>query len=335
MKLLGRQRIGIVLNRGAVLLGGLALIAVVFFLLLRPQPHPTLLVKTVNDFSHVPLFGFVALVFLWISRMVGGQDLYFLPRHYVVALIGVALMGGITEWAQSLSPTRSGSLSDFGKDMVGGICALGLFATFDPALKSQGFWGAFGLQKSILRIAVGIVLCVTLWPVLSYSYAYLEREKQFPTLLGFSSAWELKFIRMLSGKFTLTAAPDGWTNLQGERVGRLEFFPEKYPGLHVVEPYPNWEGFSSLRFEVYSPLNEAQRLVLRIHDQHHNWDYGDRLNHSLILQPGHNHIHIPLDLVRDAPRGRQMDMSRIQGIALFAVKPREAFTLFLDNVRLE
>ena len=76
-------------------------------------------------------------------------------------------------------------------------------------------------------------------------------------------------------------------------------------------------------------------LVLRIHDIHHDNEYGDRFNRVLVIRPGPNRISIPLAEVRSAPRGRPMDMTHIRNITLFAARPSEAFAVYIDGIELE
>jgi len=76
-------------------------------------------------------------------------------------------------------------------------------------------------------------------------------------------------------------------------------------------------------------------LVLRIHDRRHNEDYADRFNRSLTFQPGINAFRIPLDEIRAAPAGREMDLSAIERLSVFAVAPEAQLSLYLLELRLE
>jgi hypothetical protein len=129
--------------------------------------------------------------------------------------------------------------------------------------------------------------------------------------------------------------PAAWARPPGGLVGHLTFSPGKYPGLAIVEPAPDWSGYDRLVFEAYSERADPVQLVLRIHDIHHNNAFRDRYNHPVTIAPGRNRVVIPLADVRAAPEGREMDLTAIRGLALFALSPPVPFSLYLDAFRLE
>jgi hypothetical protein len=165
--------------------------------------------------------------------------------------------------------------------------------------------------------------------------AYLGRDAAYPRICGFEAAWEGKFVSAHEADLEKTQPPEGWGRKPSDRVGHVVFRPGAYPGLSIGEPHPDWRGFEVLVFDVYSELPEPVELVLRIHDRDHNDNYWDRFNRTLVIHPGASRISIPLRDVQTAPRGREMDMSRICGLVLFADHPREPFDLCFDDFRLE
>jgi hypothetical protein len=85
---------------------------------------------------------------------------------------------------------------------------------------------------------------------------------------------------------------------------------------------------------VVSDLDAPLPLVLRVHDASHDQRYADRFNRLLLIHPGVNRIVIPLDDVRRAPDRREMDMTRIRGIMLFAYRLAEPTHVFIGPIRL-
>ncbi|MBI5266876.1 MAG: succinyl-CoA synthetase subunit beta, partial [candidate division Zixibacteria bacterium] len=77
------------------------------------------------------------------------------------------------------------------------------------------------------------------------------------------------------------------------------------------------------------------RLGLRIDDIHHNYEDTDRWTGRIAVVPGPNHLRIGLEQVRKGPVGRETDMSAIRRIILFAHKPQQPVTLYLDRIWLE
>jgi len=98
-------------------------------LLWIPVPSHTTLWKAFNNFCHVPLFGGVAIIVLSLARRIGEPREWSVGSHYGLAFMGVVLLGVVSEGVQSLSSSRQAEWSDLLLDVVGAICALGLYAT--------------------------------------------------------------------------------------------------------------------------------------------------------------------------------------------------------------
>jgi hypothetical protein len=127
----------------------------------------------------------------------------------------------------------------------------------------------------------------------------------------------------------------GWKKSPKDKVGRVVFHAKTYPGIRIDEPYSDWRGYTYFQLEIFSELSTLQLITIRIDDLHHNNEYSDRFNKAVTISPGLNHIQIPIDDIRLAPVGREMDLSAIKTVLLFAVNPREEFILYVDDIRLE
>jgi VanZ family protein len=310
-----------------VLLGCLVLLWI-------PVPSPTFLLKAFYDFCHVPLFGGVAIILLYLARQLGDSR-WSVGHQYGMAFLGVVVLGVVTEVVQSFSSTRFAEWSDLLFDILGAVGALGMYMIFDPRLTGRvAIWRRAPRKQLVHAGVVGLVV-VALIPVLGWSYAYWDRAAKFPSLVQFSSAWEMKFVKESNSVVQIVPPPSGWGKPRVDTVGQVVFSPKHYSGIRIEEPYADWRGFLHFHFEVYSELARVQSLVIGIHDVHHNHEYADRFNQVVTISPGLNHIHIPLDDIRQAPVGRELDLSAIKAIRLFAISPPEEFSLYVDNIRLE
>lgn len=288
-----------------------------------------------NNFAHVPLFGIVAVVLLYVSRMLFAALSWPPIRYYVVAMLGVLALALLTEILQSFSTTRQPQASDVVHDMVGGMCVLGLLFTYDPLLSGRWVqWRQFPRQ-AIIRLCVALVLGITLVPVAGWTYAYWDRAKRFPSLLQFSSDWEMKFVKSSDSELQVVPPPVGWKKSSKDKVGRVAFHAKTYPGIRIDEPYPDWRGYSYFHLDIFSKLPTPQLMTIRIDDLHHNNEHTDRFNQAITISPGLNHIQIPLEDIRFAPVGREMDLRAMKSVLLFAVNLQEEFILYLDNIHLE
>jgi len=256
-------------------------------------------------------------------------------RHYMVALLGVLALALFTESLQSLSATRQSEMSDVVHDLVGATCGLALFFTYDQQVPRQwAQWRQFP-RHAIIRLCVVVVLGITLVPVVGWVYAYWDRASRFPSLLQFSSDLEMKFVKASDSELQVVVPPEGWKKSAEDMVGQLVFLPKKYPGIRIEEPYPDWRGYTYFQLDIFSDLSTPQPIAIRIDDFHHNNEYADRFNKALTISPGFNQIQIPLDDIRQAPVGRELDLSAIKIVLLFSVNPPKEFSLYVDNFRLE
>jgi len=304
-------------------------------LLFIPVPSHTFLSKAVNNFAHVPLFGLVAILLLKGARMIFPTSSRSPMQAYIVAMLGVLMLALFTEALQSLSATRQAEVSDILHDLVGAACGLALFLTYDQQVSRKwAQWRQFP-RNAILRICVLLLLGAMFQPVVVWAYAYWDRASRFPSLLQFSSDWEMKFVQTSDSELQVVVPPEGWKQSAKNKVGQVVFHPKTYPGMRIDEPYPDWRGYTSFQLDVFSELPNPQSMAIRIDDLHHNNEYSDRFNKAITVSPGLNHIQIPLEDIRQAPVGRELDLNAIKMVLLFAVNPPEKFTLYLDNIRLE
>jgi hypothetical protein len=165
----------------------LLLLGLLSFLFI-PVPSHTFLWKAVNNFAHVPLFGLVGILLLKGSRMLFTTSSCPAIRHYIVAMLGALALAGLTEGLQSLSATRHQEVSDVVRDLVGAMCGLGLFCTYDSQMTGKWpNWRQFPLRP-IIRLGVVLVIGMTLLPVVGWTYAYWDRASRLPSILQFAGS---------------------------------------------------------------------------------------------------------------------------------------------------
>ncbi|HEX5636272.1 MAG TPA: hypothetical protein VFY78_04225, partial [Gammaproteobacteria bacterium] len=98
-----------------------------------------------------------------------------------------------------------------------------------------------------------------------------------------------------------------------------------------------WRDFKSVRFSVFSTLNSPVQMQLKIYDALHlsgGYKYADRFNRELIIHPGWNDIAVPVDDVRQAPLGRQMQLENIAGVSLFIQQLQQPAVFYVDGLHL-
>ena len=304
-------------------------------LLFFTVPTHTFFWKAVNNSGHVPLFMVVGLLLLHLSRLMAEKLSWPPIRHYAVALGGVLVLALVTEALQSLIPMRKPQVSDVIHDVLGAMCGLGLAITTDHSLSGKwAQWRTFPRSRFIV-CGVALVMAMSFLPVFEWTYAYWDRANRFPSLLQFSSDWEMKFVNASDSHVQMVPPPLGWGKSADDRVGKVVFHTKKYPRIRLDEPYPDWDGYSYFQLDIFSDLPTPQPIAIRIDDQYHKYRYADGFNKTVTIFPGLNQIQIPLDEIRLGPVGRNMDLSAIKAVMLVARNPSEEFTLYLDNIHLE
>ncbi|MBE0618205.1 MAG: hypothetical protein IH608_09810 [Proteobacteria bacterium] len=161
----------------------------------------------------------------------------------------------------------------------------------------------------------------------------VSARRHFPVLADFEDARELE-------RWTGVACFEQSSDVAraGTQSLRVRLGTEHYSGVALHYFPGDWRGFRALRLSLYRPDDDPLLvLVCRIHDAAHRergQAYADRFNRRIHLAAGWNDVEIPLAEIRDAPRGREMDLGRIEGVGLFAVALPEPRVVYLDDVHL-
>jgi hypothetical protein len=309
---------------------GFLILGVVLLLLFQELFHPpenTLLWYSALDAGHVLLFGTISLIALGLAHLLSarrGVAAYF-PAFGATFVLAV-----VTEGLQYFGP-RDADLVDLARSLAGAAGFLLVAMALDRRLVVSRGRRAALVVGSLVVVAAGLVTFA--WVV----RAYEERGKAFPSICSFDASWETVFYGALRAELEVTELPEPWVSWGGaeNRAGKLTFLTARYSGFHVSEVEPDWRGHRWFCFEVYSGLSGAVELVLRIDDVHHDGRVDDRFNRGVVIGPGRNAVRIGVEEIREGPRGRELDLSRVRGVGVFAVEVDSVFSVYLDGFRLE
>jgi VanZ family protein len=275
--------------------------------LLLPLPLPgTRMSEAVQWLAHAAMFG----VATWTVRRM--TSLRGLTTWIIMAVVAVG------SEALQLLVGRNASASDVLHDLYGITAALALHPMHE------------GIARRRLFLAAGLVVLAAA-PLAWNLAAYAQRNARFPTLFRYDSLLDLHFLER-SGSSRRLVVParcaDGSL--------RVPLGPRRFAGILLHEPLPDWRGRDSLEIQLGAGDDEALLLTIRVHDEHHDWRYGDRFNEQVAVRPGRiETIRIPMERIRRAPTGRQMDIARIAGVAIFRAEPGPSTVLCLRSVALD
>ena len=291
----------------AALVLACALLVIVVF---APLPATTVGLRTLHDFAHAPIFGCVALLFLYAARSYPRLDALGSGWQYAIAATGALVLGALTELAQ-IPLGRDSSWFDVSSDLLGATAFLALSSVVDRRIHRRGI----GAAASVLGI--GLLVFHSL-PTAYAALAYTRRAAAFPILGDFTRRIDMFFVEPQYASVEHIAMSPEWAQEAGERALRVRFGSLEFPGLNFFEPAPDWRDYRTLAVDVTNPTNLSLTLTLRVHDASHTYDFTDRFNRHFDLPPRTRKVlRIPIAELESAPHTRSMDMQHIAGVMLF------------------
>jgi len=300
----------------------LLLIGAPFFFLGGPGYHASRSYQSAWDLGHILYF---LILSCWLGGLLRRKNAERSLRSiFLLTLLIVFFVGFSVEVLQMSRSGRSPDLADVLRNQLGCLAAFAFF-TRPPPFTRQ--W-----QQGLLRGMVLILLAIAIWPVSRSLIDEHLARKQFPVLADFETPFERY----------------RWVNVQqmrgerervrhGEQAMRVQLSTAKYSGVSLFYFPGDWRGYQTLHCSVYNPQAASLVLNTRIHDALHKEqgsEFSDRFNQQFLLQQGWNDLVISLEKVKNAPKGRAMEMQHIEGFGLFVVQQADPLEIYLDHVYL-
>ena len=318
------------MQRAAIVIAIAALLALLLFVSL---PGQGLWHQVSLNASHGPIFAVVAVLLL---VMLPPDSRTGAPA-YVNAFFAAVGLGILIEILQTLAH-RPGSPFDVMTDAAGAAAGLGLWALAAGRRKPAAHQSSPQRPaKSWWPLAVALAgITIVAWQPLRAARAYSDRASEFPTIARFEDARDLTFVTTDSTNVGIVELPAPWAQRAGERALRLGFDERHAPAMQIVEPSPDWRGYSVIAADLTNAGDTEVRLTFRIHDAAHDWSYEDLMNLPLVLAPGtRTTVRVALAEVRAAPASRPMDLSRIANVMLFGVPAKPPGEIYVSRLWLE
>ncbi len=304
-------------NKYLFFLVPIALLFVVLLFVGGPSTESLRSIRYIWGMGHLMCFA------LWAYLYVGWRSEQRFFRQLCEVVILATILGGATELIQA-GIGREAAWLDLGNDLIGGLIGVAFFA---ESRKKLPRW-----QLKLLQIPV---LLLTFWSLLPVGKVMVDDViawHQFPLLSGFETSLERS---RWSG--SAKRIVDSGVSFKGNSSLRVELTTQRYSGTGLKNFPHNWDKYSAVSLQVFNPDPEPLTLHFRIHDQlhhEHNNAYSDRFNASFEITPGWNDLLVSLTRVKDAPKDRSLDLSRIAGMGVFVGKLARSRTIFLDDVKL-
>ncbi len=272
-----------------------------------------------KDFFHYIVFTLAAILLL-----VEIKSQRTVNHIIIVAVIFIlAIFGGVIEIVQPYFQSDQ-SLGDFLYDIAGATTGCLIFLA---ARKSSHRYKQFLLLGAITGLAI--------LPLILAGRALWLQKQQMPLLMDFEQPALFTQLRWSNppAKKIQMAVPE-WTE-NPSHIGVLELKGKGWANFGLENFPTDWRNYRHLCLDLFSPNTHAIPINIRIIDAEHNWEYEDRFNKNILLQPGFNPLKIPVADIEKGPKTRKLDLSRVKEILLFG-KPREdQAKVYVDNIRLE
>ena len=299
--------------------------AVVVFLLLAihliAPLRGGLWLQTFYDSLHVPLFGIIAVCVLVITPTNWSR-----PKRILAIIAAVATLGILSEIAE-IPTGRDASFRDLLANWFGAAGFLAVAIVFSSNLSVPK-----GRGRYLAILGIGLIA----WPLIplaKVSAAYLDRNQWLPELVSFDSRFGNLFYYGQNAKVrTIRRAASR------SLVAEVSLADGPRPGIVFHDLWPNWEPYSTLVIEVENPESESLLINIHVTDQIHSLGdraYGERFDMTHTLQPGRNTLQFPLELLRNAPEARRMDLSQIDRMVVSCSSKYAGRVLNVIAIRLE
>ena len=274
------------------------------------------------NLGHPLLFGI--LTYLTLKWSKAFSEWPFL-RQVIVSLAAVVVISLPIEFLQMETGSRTPDVLDIMRNMVGALFAV---VFFSPTRKKT-----HPVTLRIFRVGVVTALVFLAVPLAIVITDDIISAEQFPVLCDFETPFESM---RWSGTADRTVSHDRARS--GHHSLKIVLHPAHYSGV-ALDYFPkDWRNHRYIAFSVFNPSDVSLELVCRIHDEGHyrnGGNFEDRFNKTLTVRPGWNDFEISLVDVMNAPRGRKMDMTRVQNFGIFSVQLPHERVIYLDYVRLE
>ena len=233
-----------------------------------------------------------------------------------------------------------GALCEVLQQFVGRSTSLNDVLANGCGLIAGMFWclGRLATDKTKRMAASLMTIFLLLIPSWSPAFELLEWRKQnleFPLLASFERSRELNAWHAHEATIeqSTTWHCDGSASMQVHGLAGT-----RHPGANFLGLISDWHQFAALDLDVFNPGDKPLSLRFSIFDRHHyhsGHDPADRFGRIVELAAGDvTQIRIELADIKHAPANRLMDLSQIESMNLFTVRPETDFAFLVDNVRL-
>lgn len=307
--------------------------AVVLFIVavLSTEQPKGLLEQTVYSLRQVFFFGFLALIVLELTALVGRRWIRKRSLYYAVAFAAAIAMAVAYELAAP-GPEGASALRAL-RNGLGATAFLTLSGGLDKELRREHDW-LRGWPRRMLTWGSVVVLVLVLHELFMIGAAYAGRAGSFPVVVDLTSDWQEPFIRLRDAELFRGKGPPEWERRAGRDVAVILFDGRSGGGVYVDEIYKDWTGFDMMSIHVYSVADGPVEVILRLDDRRGDPPPAERVERRLVVTPGANDFYIPLDNLQETPSGRQLSLGTVRRWAFYLAESGAPMRIYMHHVRI-
>lgn len=299
----------------------------VAILLLVSFDNNSLLWSSMQNAGHFLLFTVLTFNYLTLFK----RDSLHQPLKHAAAVLALLCLGAMVEGVQSTMPDRTASWNDLLLDAAGIVMGYLIFllTRYHRSLSTVNY-----AALAVCGLTTGFLATQ---PALQTGGYYLLKTG-LPVVISFNDPLVKAIISSTGGASVEVTKTRHSQDSEPTRLLRINFAHNNhYNGVVFKDIAKRWTGAEYLVFELQNNSDLNREIALRIHDSHHNNDYGDRYNTTLFVKPGTSSWKLPISHIQqlhgNEQADRQLDMENIQEIQFFA-DGGSSFFLLLSDLRL-
>ncbi len=300
------------------LFGTLSILSLLFFIGGPDYQSPRSL-KAIWNIGHIIYFALLPLFFFKFPKKKKIK-----PAIQAFIIISTTLVIGTAVEFFQYGLDRTPDIGDIFRDMIGALLAMFFLLPMRQSIPKH--W------LLIIKIVIVFLVATQFYPITIALIDEQQARKSFPILSDFQTPFQIHRWRKIASR-CMQDTPNG----PGNHALRVDLTTAQYSGTSLKYFPNNWKGYDYLQYRVFNPDKESIKLTCRIHDKIHAkgpQPYQDRFNRAYTLTHGWHTITISLKDLQQAPATRQMDLTQIRGVGIFAVRLPHPRTIYIDDLKL-
>lgn len=282
-----------------------------------PNPYGNPLIQEVHETSHTVLFFFAQLWLMFYTKRL--KPSWSLSLTVLSTACLTAVIGGLIEIIQPHF-NRSGNWRDWLRDLLGILGAAGLYLGWH-AKHSHLLIRVSGYSVAFLAVGLSLI------PITSTAHRQWMRYQQFPVLMDFEAATLNRLLRRAEyGKLKVMPAPQSWSENDSQVLRVTMPKATRWSGFVLFQPFPYWDGYRELKFQVFSESPELTRIALNI--------YSVETRNAVLryrafdVKQGLNEFSV------DLSEGKPIQDHHINRLLWYSITPERDVVLYFDHIHL-